>query len=255
MKRSVKSNRQWVEEKTAWVKILVGSILYRLPFNRRFQAFNVLEFPIPLEPVLAARELYEQVIEPEIDGGHPVVRSGDLAFYIKCPKDWGSNIRWISCDNDNTYDHFKAVFNSLQIVESIRKRVTRTLTVRIWNAFYVIRSECFSPHFHEDFQCAVRTNAYTLMTPLYDYSQSSSGHLIYKDFLGINRHYTYRLGRAIIFGAGFRHATAPMSDATQRAFLCFTFGSDKQVHWESIYRSIAGQSRLTWDPDGKQIVN
>jgi hypothetical protein len=69
------------------------------------------------------------------------------------------------------------------------------------------------------------------MAPLEDMTSAVDGHLAYLDRWGRHRIYRYRKGRAVVFGAGFIHGTQRMRAASPRAFLCFTFGSDKEQHW------------------------
>ena len=66
------------------------------------------------------------------------------------------------------------------------------------------------------------------------------------------RRYTYRRGRAIVFGAGFEHSTEPgrCADGQPHAYLCFTFGTDRQAAWEQISRTLDTQSRIVCQPDG-----
>ena len=65
------------------------------------------------------------------------------------------------------------------------------------------------------------------MTPLHDMAGHKDGHLLYKDVDNKDRVYQYQLGKAIIFGMGFEHATQPCTDSHVKAFLCFSFGTDK----------------------------
>jgi hypothetical protein len=255
MDRFDKGRGHWIKRRLSWAKDLIKSLQHGLPFNPHLFAFNVFEMPIPLEPILDARLLYEQTVIAERLLDNRDYTPGCQVFDIKRPYGWGSDICWLSCANDSTYNLFKAIFDRLNVAEQMASLIDHDKVIRVYNSFIVTRSRCSASWLHMDYEFEAETNAYTLMTPLYDYSQSTSGHLVYKSSLGRTRDYTYHLGRAIIFGAGFRHATSILHDTSQRAFLCFTFGSDKRVHWKAIYRTLAGQSRLTWGPDGERIIN
>ena len=132
--------------------------------------------------------------------------------------------------------------------------LTRTLTfililVRLYSAFYVVRSFCLEPDLHVDWPDGAGTNAFTLLTPLEDYSSSEGFHLLYEDNCKDNyedncedssedncednyednyedssagaasseatgqpaqlRQYRYSEGEAIVFGSRFRHSTEP----------------------------------------------
>ena len=69
------------------------------------------------------------------------------------------------------------------------------------------------------------------------------------------RRYTYRWGKALVFGAGFRHGTEPGSSRRPRAFLCFVFGTDKPEYWPAIVDTLNYQSRCLWRPDGKMVLS
>merc|ERR1712124_86221 len=86
-----------------------------------------------------------------------------------------------------------------------------------------------SPYWHVDYEWSCEPQAkqaYTLMTPLYDMSCYEDGHLLYKNTADEECVYKYKLGKAVVFGSGFEHATQPCLDSQAKAFLCFNFGSD-----------------------------
>jgi hypothetical protein len=199
MRRPVDIRPHGMARTVAWARNLARSLRHGLPFNARLLAFHGLEVPVPMKPILAARRLYEEAVERAPHRDNQGFRSANLAFYVRRPGGWGSDIRWISCDDTDTYERFRAVFDALGVAERMRERIGHDRTIRIYGAFFVPRSRCETPYLL-DRACV----------------------------------YTYRPGRAIIFGGGFRHATAPMLDAEPRAFLCFTFGSDQPRHWPTI---------------------
>ena len=73
------------------------------------------------------------------------------------------------------------------------------------------------------------------------------------------RRHDYQFGKAVVFGAGFRHSTEPGGsmepDGEPHVYLCFTFGTDRQEHWPLIAQTIDGdQSRLLCRPDGETVL-
>ena len=127
--------------------------------------------------------------------------------------------------------------------------------VRMYSAFYVVRSRCSAPNLHTDWDDAVGTNAFTLLAPLEDYP-TTNFQMLYQDASGSRelRRYRYRPEEAVVFTSRFYHSTEPgvaLGGAAQpHAFLCFTFGSDKVEHWPTIAPTISGyQSRVLrrWD--------
>ena len=73
------------------------------------------------------------------------------------------------------------------------------------------------------------------------------------------RRQEYAFGKAVVFGAGFRHSTEPGSSTEPggepHVFLCFTFGTDRQEAWPLIAQTIDGdQSRMLCRPDGEIVL-
>ena len=106
----------------------------------------------------------------------------------------------------------------------------------------------------------------TLITPLRDYKETDSFQMTYlaqqpsgaKKAAGADgapeqRRYVYRRGKALVFGAGFEHSTEPGAslDGEMHAFLCFTFGTDRQERWPEISQTLGTQSRIVRHPDGE----
>jgi len=66
------------------------------------------------------------------------------------------------------------------------------------------------------------------------------------------RTYTYFPGEAIVLGGGFWHSTEPGWAPEPRAFLCFTFGTDREELWPSIAKTLDSyQSRILCRPGGQ----
>ena len=73
------------------------------------------------------------------------------------------------------------------------------------------------------------------------------------------RRQEYAFGKAVVFGAGFRHSTEPGSSTEPgrepHVFLCFTFGTDRNEAWPLIAQTIDGdQSRMLCRPDGEIVL-
>lgn len=163
-----------------------------------------------------------------------------------------SDLSWISVDDEDTFDRFAAIFDEMGIAEQLAPVIDLDHSVRLYSCFFVIRSRCSQPNMHTDWPQSVGTNAFTLLTPLEDY-QTDNFQLLYEDSFGDVHQYRYRAGEAICFGSDFVHSTQPgrSLDGRPHAFLCFTFGSDKQEHWPAIAPTINGyQSRFLHRYDG-----
>jgi hypothetical protein len=105
-----------------------------------------------------------------------------------------------------------------------------------------------------DYTPGCGTNAYTLMTPLENMPAAGDGHLAYLDARGRACIYRYKKGTAIVIGTSFLHGTQVVATGQPRAFLCFTFGSDKEKYWPEVKNSIYYQSRLICTPGGTLLT-
>jgi len=192
--------------------------------------------------------LYQQWVAPHLEREDESFRTGPFALYVTRPR-WQSDVKWWSPDDDATFARFRDAFNRLPVARHFERIVDLDLGVRLYCPFFVTRTWCKATDFHVDYEPECSTNAYTLMTPLGDYAPGG-GHLAYRDAWGRERVYTYRKGTAVAFGSHFWHGTEPVGSGAPRAFLCFTFGTDKARHWPAIEKSVATQSRLVCRPDG-----
>ena len=190
---------------------------------------------------------------------------------------WNSDVGWLSADDQPTHDTFLSIFQRLGVGEKFRPIIGSA--VHLYSAFFVVRSVCTAPDLHVDYGKKVKTTALTLMTPLYEeYSAVEDFQLIYKTLDKSIRRYRYRLGEAIVFGANFYHSTEPGVAALEtsdeheaveaaedaippltapsapavppnpperpvrraHAYLCFTFGSNKEEAWKAISETVDG---------------
>jgi len=160
-----------------------------------------------------------------------------------------SDLTWISVDDLPTWDIFSSIFDDMGVARVVEPLVDCAEGVRLYSAFYVVRSFCLEPDLHVDWPDGAGTNAFTLLTPLEDYSSSEGFHLLYEDNCKDNyedncedssedncednyednyedssagaasseatgqpaqlRQYRYSEGEAIVFGSRFRHSTEP----------------------------------------------
>jgi hypothetical protein len=226
-----------------------------LPLNRTLGAYNVFEVPIDPSVIDAANDIYRQHIAPRVaDQEGPFESADDLAFYVKRPKGWDSDISWWSADNASAYQHFdRECFEKIRFDEELLRLIDVDTDIRMYCPFFVVRSRCEQTRFHSDYEWDAGTNGYTLMTPVQDMSSDVDGHLEYLDIRGRRRMYRYRVGTAVVFGAGFIHGTQKMLAGSPRAFLCFTFGSDKEQHWPALKKTVATWSRQVRRPGGALI--
>ena len=158
-------------------------------------------------------------------------------------------------------------------------------------AAQVVRSRCSAHNWHTDYKRSVGTDALTLITPLCDFDETATFQLAYRPSprpgehayvqvvekqgdqaeeqgAGSREHgthagerpvrrYEYTKGRAVVFGSQFEHSTEPGEgrDAQCHAYLCFTFGTDKQEKWAEIERTLGTQSRVVVHPNGEMHLS
>jgi hypothetical protein len=224
-----------------------------LPYNTKLQAHNVREIPVDGALIEDSRHFYQQRIADHLDRPEGRLVSGPLALYVKRPGQWQNDITWWSADDPATHEYLEATFFQRIDLRAVAPLVALDRALRMYATFIVVRSRCRRPSYHKDYIWACGQQCYTLMTPLEDWSGSDEGHLSYLDVWGRQRVYRYRLGVAVVFGAGFLHSTQAMSTGPPRAFLCFTFGTDRDRYWPALQRSIYGQSRQFCRPGGQLV--
>lgn len=200
---------------------------------------------------------------------YQVVEGGGARFAAIKPsasKGWASDLVWFSADDEAALDTFRSIFEHLRLAARFAPVVEHGATLRMYLAFFVVRSACASANMHSDYDPEVGTSALTLMAPLADYATDEDGgfQLLYartRDRAAPQAapsRYTYRRGKAIAFGAGFSHSTEPGRAAKldePHAFLCFTFGTDLEDRWPSITRTVGYQSRLLANFEGAHVLS
>ena len=299
--------------------------LLQVYHNRRLDAPNVWEVNLPRAPLVEAKRIFDsgglnEVFRrlrsaPERSASH-ITPAGQHFFAVRAGGQgarWHSDLVWISADDALTFSTFDGIFRQMRIPQKFSRYVDHADSIRLFSAFFVVRTTCSAADMHVDYARGVGTNALTLMTPLADYSPRGSFQLLYEGFdtsiappsnpaaqdaatsrpsdqtagshvkldgvslvpttpmdpkgpsYPLPQRYCYREGKAIVFGARFRHSTEPGQAETfaadgvdqpeqePHAFLCFTFGSDKPEHWPLISETIGSQSRLHARPDGELV--
>ena len=190
---------------------------------------------------------------------------------------WASDVTWISVDDEATHAQFVSIFESCNLQKTFGPICGIDEKLRMYSASYVVRSQCAAPNYHFDYVDGVHARAFTLMAPLKQFKRSEDadqlGHfqLIYKSDSPPDaaveseaqcrrgRRYDYNHGKAVVFSDGFYHSTQPGKAAEDggapHAYLCFTFGTDRQESWPLIAQTIDGdQSRLLCRPDGQFVL-
>jgi len=177
---------------------------------------------------------------------------------------WNSDLLWVSVDDRPAFAKFEQLFQRMRLPEHFASVVPHRAVLRLYSAFFVVRSRCDAPNWHTDYWPPVGTDALTLITPLRDFDETDSFQLRYQSHQqpparggaaggggggggadggadgGEVRRYAYQKGRAIVFGSRFEHTTEVGSgrDGQVHAYLCFTFGTDQQQRWGEISRTL-----------------
>lgn len=259
--------------------IIVVSAAQTSHFNRDLCAPNVWE--IDIDPAiiddaaelalsaspharLDAYDMCTQWLADTQKDTYDRIRTPSGCFFAQRVRKWSSDLGWVSVDDAAAYEHFERLFHRMRLPERFASVVPHTSTLRLFSAFYVVRSRCTEPSWHDDYFRSVGTDALTLITPLHDYEETSSFQLLYRTGVesleggeGTTRRYVYRKGRALVFGSRFEHATEPGAgrDGEAHVYLSLTFGTDEQARWADIGRTLETQSRLLVQPDGEMRLS
>jgi hypothetical protein len=242
-----------------------------LVYNQRLHAHNVFTPSISAAVVDEASEIFRRELRPQwltrYSNGQ-LQKPSELPcdcmqtrlgrFFVVQPGIWSSDIAWISVDDDATHQHYLRLFEQSGIPEQMAPVVDHERGLRMFSAYYVVRSQATGSNMHVDFVPAVGCNAFTLMTPLADFA-APDFQLLYQDLDGVTRQYRYTRGEAICFGSHFQHTTEPgraaAADGGLHAYLCFTFGSDKEEHFAHVYETQGSYaSRVIRTPSGETLL-
>jgi hypothetical protein len=199
--------------------------------NREMLALNVMTFPVDCAVV-------DEFASLPSEGN----------FSSVSPKEWNSDIEWISAADEPTFALFQSAFDRLGIAERTAPYLDIGNTVRLYAGFLVVRSYCIDAHFHVDWSEA-NNEAFTFMTPVS--GNGSDFGLLYKRLDGGLGEYRYRPGEGIAFGDKFEHSTKPGQSEQPVVILCFVYGTDKMEHWPRINRTVGTQVTHLRQPDGE----
>jgi len=218
---------------------------------------NVFECPVVVKDLAPLRHTFEK-LRP-VAGSPELLRCERRAytFHVERPS-WKSDIAWIAANDAATFrGFFQAAFEQLGVARrfgflgemvhllptlnpspspSPSPSPTPTPTPNphpdphqvLFSGFFVSRRATHKSHFHTDFNDTANL-AFTLMTPLYDMSALPDCQLLCKAPDGAVQQYRYALGRAVVFGDSFVHATETGVAPRALAFLCFTFGDRRTL--------------------------
>ena len=238
-------------------------------FNTRLRAQNVWEFDVDPAIIDEAAAIFENgtpfahLARPGEALQRVPTAAGD--FFVVRVLSWASDAAWVSVDDCTSYARFQSIFERLELPQ----RFSHILPdMRLFSAFFVVRSQCEMHNFHTDYEPGVGADALTLITPLADYAETDSFQLSYvsdpsgaeNEAADASQHeehevlrYEYRKGRAIAFGDGFLHSTEPGAgrDGEQHAYLCFTFGTARKARWPLIAQTLEMQTRVLARHDGR----
>ena len=211
---------------------------------------NVFECPMVVKDLAPFRNAFER-LRP-VAGSPALLRCErkPFTFHVERPS-WKSDIAWIAANDAQTFrGFFQAAFDQL----GVARRFGFLGDMVLFSGFFVSRRATHKSHFHTDFNDTANM-AFTLMTPLYDMSALPDCQLLCKDSDGAVQQYRYALGRAIVFGDSFVHATETGVAPHALAFLCFTFGDRRMTpeQWANAEAYIEAQSPIYQTPAGKLV--
>lgn len=219
-----------------------------LVYNSRLHANNVFTPRISTAVIREASEDFHDHLRPRFLDVRDQLKQRRMPceqlqtnlgrFFVVQPGIWSSDIAWISVDDDATYARFLDFFMRSGVPEQLAPHIDHEHGLRMYSAYYVVRSRAQGTNFHDDFVPEIGTNALSVMSPLANYA-APDFQLLYEDVDGRQRQYRYTHGEAICFGSQFQHTTEPgrasEADGGLHVYLCFTFGSDKEEYWPHIY--------------------
>lgn len=243
--------------------------------NPTLNAPNVWQIPVPPHALQRAQTIFNEALLPHLRDGliesldrqlvpcAPLHGSEHGNFFVmragsstNAELTDSSDLAWVSVDDESTFETFRSIFDEMGVAKTMEPYIDFDNQVRLYSSFFVVRSRCSTPNIHSDWPIKVGTNAFTLLTPIDNYL-TEDFHLLYEDWEQSRtlKQYRYKAGEALVFCSKFMHSTEPGQAIdgarTPHAFLCFTFGSDRQEHWPAIAPTINGyQSRFLSCYDG-----
>lgn len=222
--------------------------VHRLPdgsfYNHRLGALNVFEIDVDESIIDEAAEIFYGSDADLQDGSrtdgirgspfHSISNMAEPYEDVSTPAgrffaqrvSWHSNIAWVSVDDAQVFGRYERLFERLDLPARFAPVIPHASRLRLYSAFYVVRSWCEAHNFHTDYMRPVGTHAMTLITPLRNFRETDSFQLVYKSAAtaGANdggevdragaptpvlKRYTYSRGKAIVFSSRFEHSTEP----------------------------------------------
>jgi hypothetical protein len=217
--------------------------------NPQLLAINVIEVDVPVELLVSLGSITEEARAVTAEQGMITLGEG-LEFFVMQLDNWNSDLRWISQADERTFDFFEDAFRRCGAADHVASYVDFDQAITLYSGFFVTRRTCTKPYFHVDWNDG-HNDAFNYITPLTDNCDELG--LLYRDMLGREQKYTYRLGKALIIGDKFLHSVEPGEAKEPVVLLSFTFGTDKMERWPVLSKTAAHQGISHRRPDGKFV--
>jgi len=202
-------------------------------YNEQLRALNVVE--VDLDPTVLAK--FSALLQSPLDPHD----------YCTASPPSNSDIRWLSANSLRCFRFFQAGFQQLGLARVVEPWLDLKERVMMYSGFLVMRSNCQQADLHVDWN-DTNNQAFTCITPLTDHTPDFG--LLYQQRDGSLASYTYRPGKALVFGERFLHSTRPGQSQEPVVLLSFTFGTDKMDYWPAIAETAAAQGNLVRLPNG-----
>jgi hypothetical protein len=213
--------------------------------NPRMLASNVLEVDVPKDLLDSLKPIITEVASIDANDGFVALES-TLNYGVVQP-DWNSDLRWISQGDEATFAWFESLFQRSGAADQVEQYIDFQAEIRLYSGFFVTRKWCRDPHFHVDWKDG-RNDAFTYLAPVSANCEELG--LLYRNVRGEVCEYTYRRGKALIFGDHFEHAVKQGETAEPVVLLSFAFGTDRIERWPEISQTIGYQGPFLCRPDG-----
>ncbi len=217
---------------------------------------NAYTFSFEDELLEELRDAYQTVVSQRLEaawlqGGES--RAGEIeheSFRFFVTSYGSSPLIWVSCGDRHTHGLFQRFFESLHIVEDVKQLVDYDRRIVVYCGFFVIGNYADEETWHVDYEAG--SNAFTLLTPLFEPGESH-GDLLYYDRNSEIRLYEYRAREAILFGQDFYHSTETYARTNNiRVLLSLTLGTDKLKYWPKLENTVGDQSEFVILPCGDE---
>lgn len=214
--------------------------------NPQLLARNVIEVDVPADLLHSLSPIAEEVGAVTVKSGR-ITLGRDLEFFVMQLANWNSDLRWISQIDERSFDFFEDLFRRTGAAGHVERYVDLDKAITLYSGFFVTRRTCTKPYFHVDWNDG-HNDAFNYITPLSENCEEMG--LLYRDMLGREQKYTYKLGKALIIGDKFLHSVEPGETSEPVVLLSFTFGTDKMDRWPLLSKTAAHQGVFHRRPDG-----